>query len=447
MDRKWLAMGKQVGIFLFAVTVAVGCSSNQASTGSGGQDGGASKKQADAAAPAKPPEPVKISMFNRGNTPKASFELMKAGVEKKYPFITFELVENEKGSTFEDLLAARTLPDIIYGKVTEKEGALIDLAPLIKKHNFDVNRIDPYIWQAYVYITNTDKKLIIPWQANMQVMYYNKDIFNKFGVAYPKDGMTWDETYELAKKLSRNDNGTKYMGFNLRAGLNFSQSQLALPYFDDKTGKSAVNTDGWKQYFANFSRFFQIPGNELTAGKSELDQDAVFSKDKRVAMYAAHPQFPQLVEAEKGGLNWDLVSLPYFPAYPKQGTQPNTNGFGITITSKHPDEAFMAIEALLSDDVQLLKDKELASGPVLKDNKEIMKVFGQGFGLTGKNVAASVFNSFAPSPKPNEYNEIISSIPVKYFKQVVQDGADINTALRGAEDEMNKKIAEYNATK
>lgn len=35
------------------------------------------------------------------------------------------------------------------------------------------------------------------------VLYYNKGIFDKAGVAYPTDGMTWDELFALAGKVTK----------------------------------------------------------------------------------------------------------------------------------------------------------------------------------------------------------------------------------------------------
>lgn len=439
MSARWLPIGKVAFSGLFVVSLLVGCASNNSSTGN-----------ADNAA-TKPEErkPVTIKMFNLGNTSDTNFNLMKAAVEKKYPHITFEKVNNVQGSKLEDLIAAQEVPDLIYGKLTEEEGLMIDLAPLIKKYGFDVNRIDPRIWEAFNYLTNSSKKtLFVPYHANQQVLYYNKGLFDKFGVSYPKDGMTWDETYELTKRLARTENGVKYMGFNFGPVLNFTQSQLFLPYYDDKTGKVAINSDGWKKYYANFSRFYQIPGNEITKATNEWNNGAPFFKEQRVAMHASHPIFADLINAEKtSGFSWDLVSLPYFPEAPNQGTQPNTNGFGITVTSKNPDDAFLVIQTLLTDEFQLEKDRALALGPVLVNKDPIMKEFGKGFGLDGKNVAAAVAHKYAPSRVPNEYNLKIAATSYKYFRNVIEEGMDINTALRNTEEDMNKIIAEAKAMK
>ena len=78
-------------------------------------------------------------------------------------------------------------------------------------------------------------------------MYYNKDLFDRFGVPYPKDGMTWDEVYALAQKVTRTEGGVAYKGFAFQDFYLFTANQLSLSFVDGKTEKSVVNSDGWKK--------------------------------------------------------------------------------------------------------------------------------------------------------------------------------------------------------
>jgi multiple sugar transport system substrate-binding protein len=386
-------------------------------------------------------EPVTLRVFNAANTTQTNFDTnVRPVIESKYPHIKLELVMNQKGTTLPELIAANNVPDIYYGKIDSKEKVVIDLDPLFKKFKFDPNSIKPRLWESYAYYTGTTVKQFVPVSISQHVLHYNKDIFDKFGVPYPKDGMTWDQTYELAKRLTRSDSGVKYLGFNFRASLNLGQSpQKLLPYFDDK-GQVAVTADVWKNYFTNFTRFYEIPGNELAKG--ELGKDTLFYKDKRVAMYASQSLISPLIEEALGGnpMNWDMVALPVFPDAPKTGSSPNTNGYGITVASRHPDDAFMAIQALLSIENQTKKARE-GSDTVLANDKEILKEFGKELkGVEGKNVRALIYNEYGPSRKPNEYNSVVTAVPLKYFEKIVYEKTDVNTALRQAEEEMKQKV-------
>jgi multiple sugar transport system substrate-binding protein len=429
MKGKLYSSGVVAMASLIALSVIVGCNSTKTSTD---EEPGASTRKL---------EPVTIRVFNIPNTSEAYFnEFMKGPVEKKYPHITLESVPNQKGSTLPELMTANNLPDMVYGKVDAKQQVMIDLEPLFNKYKFDVNKIKPRIWEAFVTLTGTEKKLFVPFTTSQHILYYNKGIFDRFGVPYPKDGMTWDETYELAKQVTRTDNGINYLGFNFRDSLNFTQSpQKLLPLYDDKTGSAAVNSDVWKNYFANFARFFEIPGNNLKSG--DLSKEALFVKEQRVALYAANVIFNTLIEEkDANGLDWDVVSLPVFPDAPKQGSAPNTNGLGITVASRHPDDAFLVIETLLSHDAQLLKARKAPNESVLVKDEQMQKEYGKGAGLEGKNIKALFYNEYGPSRKPSEYNDVLNPISTKYFRKIVYEKLDINTALRQAEEEMNKAI-------
>src|SRR5690606_19838385 len=58
------------------------------------------------------------------------------------------------------------------------------------------------------------KVTALPMYINQHILFYNKDIFDKFAVDYPHNHMTWDELYETAKSLTRTDGGVNYLGFS-----------------------------------------------------------------------------------------------------------------------------------------------------------------------------------------------------------------------------------------
>ncbi|MDF2726221.1 MAG: transporter substrate-binding protein, partial [Paenibacillus sp.] len=194
--------------FAASMLLAAGCSSGGSSTGGDGNKQTAPEKTAPEQAPEKL-EPVTITMFNNAGSIKQQMDdFVKAPVEKKYPHITLNILYSTTGATLKDLVAANQAPDMVYGLLDDSQYKLMmDLAPLIAKNKFDVNAIKPRLWEYANYFTGSAKIQNIPFLTSQHVMYYNKSIFDKFGVGYPKDGMTWDETYELAKKVTRTENG------------------------------------------------------------------------------------------------------------------------------------------------------------------------------------------------------------------------------------------------
>jgi multiple sugar transport system substrate-binding protein len=76
------------------------------------------------------------------------------------------------------------------------------------------------------------------------VLMYNKEIFDKFNIAFPTDGMTWDQAYAMAVKLTRQDGGVNYRGFGTPNSVWYN-NQLSLQIVNPKTNKASFYTDGW----------------------------------------------------------------------------------------------------------------------------------------------------------------------------------------------------------
>ena len=47
----------------------------------------------------------------------------------------------------------------------------------------------------------------VPFRSDFWVLFYNKDLFDEAGVAYPTNDMTWEQYAELAEKLTNKDKG------------------------------------------------------------------------------------------------------------------------------------------------------------------------------------------------------------------------------------------------
>src|SRR5690606_4021061 len=91
-------------------------------------------------------------------------------------------------------------------------GYVMDMSQLIKTYNFDIGKVEP---AAINIIRNASNGNLtaLPIYLNHHVLFYNRDIFEKFAEDYPRNHMTWDETYELARKMTRKDGDVQYLGF------------------------------------------------------------------------------------------------------------------------------------------------------------------------------------------------------------------------------------------
>jgi len=405
---------------------------------------GCGGKQQAAEPETKPEEsnkPVTITVFNPSNYSEYLWEnLWVNPTKKKYPHITLVNVKNEKGNSLAELVAANNVPDIIQGQGVRATfeygdlGIIEDMTPMIKKHKIDLSHVEPAFMNSLKADPQDNSIYALPVTQNNAALFYNKNLFDRFGVAYPKDGMTWDEAYELARKMTRTDAGVKYRGLDIHPASLFNNNQMSLSFIDNKTNKAIVQTDGWKTFFTSLKRFYDIEGNSPPGSINN------FLKDQNVAMFVVSNIFSPLIDATQAGLNWDLVTMPTYSSGPKTGIQPAVVGLFVSGRSQNKDEAFKVVANLVSDEVQQQRSK-IGEPSVLK-NSDIKKTFGSEMPhFNGRNFVA--FVSSAPAPMPNsftKYDAIGIAEMTRAFSELTQNKKDINTILREAEENINKAV-------
>ena len=64
--------------------------------------------------------------------------------------------------------------------------------------------------------------------------------------------------YELAKRMTRLDNGARYRGFEFAANIQIQYNQMSLPATDCETVAAAFNTDSWKSWFTSMTCVYAV---------------------------------------------------------------------------------------------------------------------------------------------------------------------------------------------
>jgi multiple sugar transport system substrate-binding protein len=365
-------------------------------------------------------------------------------VKKKYPFITVKAVQLPKGQTeerFQQLLTAGEMPDVlpVYTpdlSVVSSMKMDTDLEPLMKANNMDIQRFEPATIAQIKTASHKPALIGLPYYRLISALYYNKDIFDKFGIAYPKDGMTWEDATSLAVKLTRNTDGTQYRGLEPDL-VSRVRLQSSLIYVDSQTDKAAVNTEPWRKLFSTMKSIYDIPGNNLVQTNAKGKQ--AFSKDQTLAMYASVNLLPILIEVPE--LNWDLAQYPNLKEKPNTGMSADPRSLIIPSASKNKEDAFLVISTVVSDEVQLEMSR---NGLVTAmTGEKFKKEFGQNIpGLKGKHLESIYKSSPASYPPPSVIGDSIATpIMQSKLESVVKGEMDINTALRKAEEEINQAIS------
>ncbi|MBD2868525.1 ABC transporter substrate-binding protein [Paenibacillus arenilitoris] len=434
----------------FAITGLAGCTSNNGTNAPEQSDNAQSTNEASV-------EPANTEgsgdggnslFFYTAQNPvyedEANFErLIGQYIRKKFPDIDLKHVHWNDGTRYEDLIAKGTIPDIVFEQVRRNTSRMVkkfkleyDMSDLIKQFNFDTSKLDPASMEV-IKTASDGKTYALPFEMSDFVLAYNKDIFDKYGLDYPKDGMTYDEAYELAKKLTRQDGDITYKGFQQHPSHYMMYNQLSEPALDPNEDKGALDSDTWLKIVNNIRRFYEIPGNQFTTTSDFPKGQMAMSVDVVENVLKWSTEYPDL--------NFDLASVPVFPEASSSKYQPNLNGLFITQQSKNKELAFQVIQYLLSDEVQAERQKESIIGPL--NVPEVQQAFAQNVPQMKDKHIQALFALQSAMPAPRKPGLTFINPPVQQVFQpnIFEQSKDSATALRVVNEMINKQLAETKA--
>jgi multiple sugar transport system substrate-binding protein len=390
-------------------------------------------------------EPAELVFYSWSNAPEESFNsLYGNSIRAKFPNYTIKYVQRGDMSV-QDLLSSGQRVDIYFDSIGNFANTSIlnnmqyDMTELVKKHNIDLNQYEPTSLAGMKQMS--DGKLYgLPISNVTLLLYYNKGVFDKFGVPYPKNGMTWDDTFALAKKLTRVDNGVQYQGLSFTQAHPIRMNSLSLPLIDPKTGKAGINTDNWKKIFQMSFIDLYLDLDPANRQKAKINCSGALEGTQDLAMCVDLSSNPVTQVEALSKISWDMVALPTFKELPGVGAQMYPTYFSITSMAKNKDAAMEVIKFLSTDAYQVEASKN-GNMPGVK-SEAARKVLGQNTAFKDKNFQAVYFDKAAPIASKNVYDYAIEKVYVKDITNLVQGKVDLNTFLRDAEERGNQFLKE-----
>jgi len=368
---------------------------------------------------------------------------------KKYPNIKLELLSLPVNSVnLQELNAKGIVPDIMLAheglEVLQEMDMAYPLDDMIERFRYDLTRFRPGTVEAIRARDPEGKKHLLGLPAEDLVwgLFYNKEIFDKFGVKYPTDGMTWDEVIDLAKKLTTEVEGVKYRGINFH-NMEQAFAQLSATGTDPETGETQFSKNpAFAKFLDLLKRMQSIPGN--------YEKDVVdFFQNRNVAMQIEYILYtPYFTTVE--GLNFDMVSFPSWPDKPGIGPSNFVYPWVINKYSEHKEQAFKVIESILSDENQLALTRTGVPSPLADSN--IHEQFGAAKGLQELNLNfKGVYSMKDAEPAYSPYGPETLVFGGNYIRDQIRkfldSGDDIPKYLRKMDDEYAAVVAEMKEKK
>jgi multiple sugar transport system substrate-binding protein len=274
------------------------------------------------------------------------------------------------------LLAANTPPDVFAMDAPlyldyQSRGQLLNLQPYIDKNPSMLDGFYPVTLQAYKL---PDGYYGMPRDFQTIVLFYNKDMFDKAGMAYPTDSWTYDDLRAAAKKLTIDNNGdgtveqwgmaTDLWDMELtwsEAIWSWGGEVISPDYTKTLIGEPAAR-EAWQFLYDMMWTDHSIPDTN-TSGQYGTD---LFQAGIAAMTSIGHWAVPGYATVE---FKWDVAPLPISPNGGRV-TSVNSAGFVTAKASQHPDEAWEFIKYCLSEDGQTRLTELGLAIPVLKSVAE-----------------------------------------------------------------------------
>ncbi|KGD87585.1 sugar ABC transporter substrate-binding protein [Rhizobium sp. YS-1r] len=266
--------------------------------------------------------------------------------EKKHPNVKFEPVDLGSqdyqqmistqltgGSKDIDIVTVKDVPG--YANLV-RAGSISDLSGFMKEQKIDAAPFGGLIEE----LTVDGKIYALPFRSDFWVVYYNKDIFDKAGVPYPTNDMTWAQFDQIATKL------TGGMGTNKTYGALFHtwRSTVQLPGILD--GKHTL-VDGdyaflkpWYERALALQKDGVVP-SYASLKTSNTHYSALFFNGTigmlPMGTWFIGTQIAKVNSGESKSKNWGIVKYPHPEGVPAGTTAAQISGLAVNANSDHKE--------------------------------------------------------------------------------------------------------------
>lgn len=318
--------------------------------------------------------------------------------EKENPNIAVENIQvpdSDYSQKINTMIIGGNAPDVILSFESDlprfaANGAIEDLDSYIEKGaSF---KMDDFIPAVNTIAESTGGNYGLPWAYASEILYYNKDMFDKANIEYPNADWTWDDFKMAAEKLTIKENnktiqwGADAISFR---GMWYSMIGAAGDDVVDSNGDLVLG-DGLKKTL----EFQNELTNELKVSPQPTSGDAVSDlfASGNAAMTRTGSWMTMMYK--ENDFNWDIAPL---PKEERSYSTLHTGFYTIASSSEHKEEAWKFIDFMMSETGQTMTS-EWGNNP-----SALKSIAAQGaFENPGENGPTN-WGTFAESAEVGEF--------------------------------------------
>ncbi|MCT8137037.1 sugar ABC transporter substrate-binding protein [Anaerobacillus sp. CMMVII] len=302
--------------------------------------------------------------------------------------IEVESVPDGYGQRILTQVASGVAPDIFQIgeddiRTYADRGAIIDLTTFT---NSDSEFSEADYIDTVLNIGRIDGKLFtLPKDFSNIAVYYNKRLFDEAGIPHPEVGWTWEEFYEIAKKLTVKDGnritqwGVQLPGTDLTRIL-----PLIYAYGGDLISQDGTQFEGYlnSEGTATALQMYYDMYFKDSIAPTDVDREAFAGVNlfgSEIVAMSVHGRWPAAGYIDNPNLEFGTVALPEGPA--GAGNSIAYAGYGIYSQSKNQAAAWDYLKYLAGKEgtSQFAEHAFVAVQSVAEESGQLTKPVYQGF--------------------------------------------------------------------
>lgn len=298
--------------------------------------------------------------------------------ENKYPDITIKVVKQDLSENSDTVGMDVVFIDQLqlYNQLID-EGKLMNLDSVLRENSYPLSELSPVVLEAVR--SKADSRIYgLSPSFISHAIFYNRDLFEEYGVPFPSNQMTWGEVLELANRFPNyNEAGERLYGFksNYYTAIAFSTILRAgqtegLSFINPDTLKVSFDSAEWKRIFEEVIDSFSkgIIYDQEDTGTGEVEPSPILTGQAAMEIHSSSmaynfDSYSEMIGASK--INWDLVTVPVGTHNRDQSDYYDVQEiFSISNATKHEQAAWKLIEFIMDNEQNMSNnsDKQPSSG-------------------------------------------------------------------------------------
>ena len=372
---------------------------------------------------------------------------------KEYPGIKVNLEyipsAGDYWTKIDTMFLGGNAPDVLYGHPHNfanwaSKDLLLDLDPYFAQDADFFYDEEKFIVEMYDSFKWNGKHIATINGSDTFLLFYNKDMFDAAGVAYPDDDWTWDDFVAAGKKLTILEGDNKQFGFTV-PGWPYPALSIVFSHggslFDNMNNPQEVTfnspeTVAGLQFVQDLIYTYQIAptaqdtetlGGSFDTGKVAMDITGMWAVVNRKNIT---------------DFKWDIANMPLAPGQPRR-TIAFYAGYAVNKDTANPDLAWEFAKYFQSDTAQKLL-AELGLITVINHQIASSDEVLMGEGMPEHHVLRVTSVDYADSGYAylTNLSEINSKAVQPTFDQLIANTIDPATAAENIHLEIEKLFAE-----